>query len=97
MIRRCLAPETLEERQLLSVAMPAYPAAEARALARAGPLDKAPSLFIEPKAGRAPIIQANNAARSEIRLRICNLSDPQIGGALAAAAARGVNVEVIHS
>jgi cardiolipin synthase A/B len=90
-----LTCEALEERQLLSVAMPDYPAAEVRALARAGPLVKAPSLFIEPQAGRAPIIQAINAARSEIRLGICNISDPQIGDALAAAVARGVNVEVI--
>ena len=87
--------EALEERQLLSANIPASPAAEVRAVARAGPLDKAPSLFIEPQAGRAPIIQAINAARSEIRLGICNLSDPQIGDALAAAVARGVNVKVI--
>ena len=66
-----------------------------RTVARAGPLDKAPSLFIEPRAGRAPIIQAINAARFEIRLGICNLSDPQIGDALAAAVEHGVNVEVI--
>ena len=72
-----LTCEALEERQLLSVAMPDYPAAEVRALARAGPLVKAPSLFIEPQAGRAPIIQAINAARSEIRLGICNISDPR--------------------
>jgi phosphatidylserine/phosphatidylglycerophosphate/cardiolipin synthase-like enzyme len=87
--------ETLEERRLLMANMPASPAAEVRALVQAGPLEKAPSLFIEPQAGRAPIIQAINAARSEIRLGICNLSDPQIGDALAAAVARGVNVEVI--
>ncbi len=84
-----LTCETLEERRLLSAECPAAPAAEVRALARAGPLDKAPSLFIEPQAGRAPIIQAINAARSEIRLGICNLSDPQIGDALAAAVAPG--------
>jgi phosphatidylserine/phosphatidylglycerophosphate/cardiolipin synthase-like enzyme len=87
--------ETLEERRLLFANMPASPAAEVRALVQAGPLEKAPSLFIEPQAGRAPIIQAINAARIEIRLGICNLSDPQIGDALAAAVARGVNVEVI--
>ncbi|MGD0044333.1 MAG: phospholipase D-like domain-containing protein [Isosphaeraceae bacterium] len=90
-----LTCETLEERQFLSANISAFPAAEVRAVARAGPLDKAPSLFIEPQAGRAPIIRAINAARSEIRLGICNLSDPQIGDALAAAVARGVNVEVI--
>jgi cardiolipin synthase A/B len=90
-----LTCEMLEERQLLSANIPASPAAEVPAVARAGPLDKAPSLFIEPQAGRAPIIRAINAARSEIRLGICNLSDPQIGAALAAAVARGVNVKVI--
>ncbi len=87
--------ETLEVRQLLSANMPAIPASEVRAVAGAGPLDKAPSLFIEPQAGRAPIIGAIDAARSQIRLGICNLSDPQIGDALAAAVARGVNVRVI--
>ena len=47
-------------------------------------------------AGRPrPIIQAIDAARSQIRLGICNLSDPQIGAALAASVARGVNVKVI--
>jgi hypothetical protein len=40
--------EALEQRQLLSVAMPFNPEAEVRALVRAGPLDQAPSLFIEP-------------------------------------------------
>jgi phosphatidylserine/phosphatidylglycerophosphate/cardiolipin synthase-like enzyme len=87
--------ETLDVRQLLSANMPAFPAAEVRAVTGAGPLDKAPSLFIEPQAGRAPIIGAIDAARSQIRLGICNLSDPQIGDALAAAVARGVNVRVI--
>ena len=87
--------EALEARHLLSATIPSSPSAEVRDLARARPLDKAPSLFIEPQAGRAPIVQAINAARSTIRLGICNLSDPQIGAALAAAAARGVNVEVI--
>jgi len=56
---------------------------------------KAPSLFIEPQAGRGPILKAIDSARSEIRLGICNLNDPQIGDALAAAVARGVDVRVI--
>jgi cardiolipin synthase A/B len=90
-----LTCEALESRHLLSVTIPSSPAAEVRAVAGAGPLDKAPSLFTEPQAGRGPIIQAIDAARSDIRLGICNLSDPQIGDALAAAAARGVKVEVI--
>jgi cardiolipin synthase A/B len=94
-VNSILKCEALEERQLLSVDIAALPAAEARSLACAGPLDKAPSLFIEPQAGRAPILQAINSARSEIRLGICNLSDAQIGDALAAAVARGVTVSVI--
>ncbi len=76
-----------------ALAQPAAP--EVSGLVRAGPLPKAPSLFIEPQAGRAPILQAINSARSEIRLGICNISDPEIGNALGAAVARGVNVEVI--
>ena len=87
--------ETLEVRQLRSANVPAIPASEVRAVAGAGPLDKAPSLFTEPQAGRAHIIGAINAARSQIQLGICNLSDPQIGDALAAAARGGVNVRVI--
>jgi phosphatidylserine/phosphatidylglycerophosphate/cardiolipin synthase-like enzyme len=87
--------EGLEARQLLSAVIPVAPPVEVSDVARAGPLDKAPSLFIEPQAGRAPIIQAIDAARSQIRLGICNLSDPLIGDALAAAVARGVNVRVI--
>jgi phosphatidylserine/phosphatidylglycerophosphate/cardiolipin synthase-like enzyme len=90
-----LACESLESRHLLSAHRPSSPAAPVRALGGAGPLDRAPSLFIEPQASRAPIIRAINAARSDIRLGICNLSDPQIGDALAAAAVRGVKVEVI--
>ena len=50
---------------------------------------------VEPQAGRAPIINAIDAARSTIRLGICNISDPEIGDSLAAAEARGVKVEVI--
>lgn len=87
-----LTCETLEERALLTALRPTT---EVRSLGRAGPLLRAPSLFIEPQAGRAPIVQAINSARTEIRLGICNLSDPQIGDALAAAVARGVNVKVI--
>ena len=94
-VNSSLTCETLEQRQLLSSNIAAFAAAEVRAAARAGPLDRAPSLFVEPQAGRAPIVQAINAARSEIRLGICNLSDPQIGDALADAVVRGVNVKVI--
>lgn len=67
--------------------------AEVRALGRVKP--PAPGLFIEPQAGRTPIIQAIASARSEIRIGICNLSDPEIGDALIAAVGRGVGVRVI--
>jgi cardiolipin synthase A/B len=77
-------------------AMPACESLEDRKLLAGGvKLPAAPSLFIEPQAGRAPIINAIDAARSTIRLGICNISDPEIGDALAAAEARGVKVEVI--
>src|SRR5690606_38126912 len=72
-----LTCEALEARQLLSAIGPAWRAVEVRSLDRARPSLKAPSLFIEPQAGRAPIIQAINSARSDIRLGICNLSDPR--------------------
>jgi phosphatidylserine/phosphatidylglycerophosphate/cardiolipin synthase-like enzyme len=82
--------EGLESRRLLSTWRPVAPAAEVRAAAPA-----APGLFIEPDAGRAPILRAITSARSEIRVGICNLSDPEIGDALIAAVARGVRVRVI--
>ena len=75
--------EALEGRQLLASS------------AAGVTLPPAPSLFIEPQAGRAPIIRAIDAAKSTIRLGICNISDPEIGDALAAAEARGVQVRVI--
>lgn len=56
---------------------------------------RAPSLFVEPQDGRAPILQAIASARQQIRLTICNLSDPIVGAALAEAAGRGVDVRVI--
>jgi phosphatidylserine/phosphatidylglycerophosphate/cardiolipin synthase-like enzyme len=90
-----LACEPLEGRQLPSALVPAWRAAEVRGLDRARPQPATPSLFIEPQAGRGPILRAINSARSAIRLGICNLSDPQIGDALAAAVARGVDVRVI--
>jgi len=68
-----LTCEAFEKRQLLSADLPAAPAADVRAVARAGPLDKAPSLFIEPQAGRGPIIQAINAARSQTRVEFYSL------------------------
>jgi cardiolipin synthase len=89
--------DLLESRQLLSAGVPA-PAgrgAEVQSLDASRPPVNGASLFIEPQAGRTPILRAIDAARSAIRLGICNLSDPQIADALAAAAARGVDVKVI--
>lgn len=87
--------EGLEPRQLLAVAPRLLPAAAIGASNHAGPPLRAPSIFIEPQAGTGPIVQAINSARSQIRLGICNLSDPIIANALAAAVARGVKVQVI--
>src|SRR4051812_5657733 len=75
------ACEALQGRQLLAPVVGALPVA--------------PAVFFEPQAGRAPLIQAIDAARSSIRLGICNISDPEVGDALAAAEARGVQVRVI--
>lgn len=91
---RRIAPalESLEGRRLLSLRTMARAPAEVR---RLEPPIRAPFLFTEPDDGRAPILRAINSARSTIRLGICNLSDPQIGDALAAAVARGIDVRVI--
>jgi phosphatidylserine/phosphatidylglycerophosphate/cardiolipin synthase-like enzyme len=81
----------LEPRSLLSAQPRAMLAAEVRTLAVA----PARRLFIQPEAGRGPILEAIRAARSEIRVGICNLSDPEVGDALVRAAGRGVRVRVI--
>jgi hypothetical protein len=47
-----LTREALEDRQLLSAVIPAGRIAEVQGLDRSPPLLKAPSLFIEPQAGR---------------------------------------------
>jgi phosphatidylserine/phosphatidylglycerophosphate/cardiolipin synthase-like enzyme len=86
--------ETLGSRQLLAAAVGAL-AAEVQPLDRAAPPPKAPWLFMEPKAGRTPILDAIDSARHRIRLGICTFDDTTIGDALIAAAARGVNVRVI--
>ncbi|MDR3633059.1 MAG: phospholipase D-like domain-containing protein [Isosphaeraceae bacterium] len=83
--------EVLETRRLLTGSAHAH----VSGLGEAARPPQAPALFIEPQAGRAPILDAIDSARSTIRLGICNISDPQIGAALGAAVARGVNVEVI--
>ncbi|WP_406698525.1 phospholipase D-like domain-containing protein [Singulisphaera sp. Ch08] len=86
--------EGLESRHLLSGGRSLAPVAEVRAL-RGGPATEPPRLFIEPEAGRGPILRAITAAKSEIRVGICNFSDPELVDALLAARARGVNVRVI--
>ncbi len=89
--------EPLEGRPLSAAAAgaPAFPPAEVGPLAQATPAPRAPSLFIEPTAGRQPILDAIASARRQIRLGICNFDDPIIGDALIAAAGRGVRVQVI--
>ncbi|MFO0956319.1 MAG: phospholipase D-like domain-containing protein [Isosphaeraceae bacterium] len=89
----CEALEGLEGRLLLSGAGVATRSAEVRAAAQARL--PAPGLFIEPQAGRTPILRAIASARSQIRVGICNLSDPQVGDALIAAVSRGVRVRII--
>jgi cardiolipin synthase A/B len=84
--RRGIGVESLEVRHLLSATA---------AVQRPGPPPAAPQIFVEPQDGRGVILQAIASARSMIRLGICNLSDPIVGQALAQAAARGVDVEVI--
>lgn len=87
--------EGLEARTLLSGGRVGTVAAELGSLPAAAAVGRPPSLFVEPNAGRQPILQFIQSARTEIRIGICNLSDPVVGDALIAAAARGVNVRVI--
>ena len=87
--------EFLEARLLLAVARSLSPAAEVQRLDRPAPPPKAPSLFMEPTAGRQPILGAIASARKQIRLGICNFDDPTIGDALIAAVQRGVRVRLI--
>jgi phosphatidylserine/phosphatidylglycerophosphate/cardiolipin synthase-like enzyme len=82
------AVESLESRQLLAAS------AEVGQFAP-GPPPRAPQLFVEPQDGRGVILQAIASAHRQIRLGICDLSDPIIGQALADAVARGVEVQVI--
>lgn len=89
--RPSVVPEGLESRHLLSAWGAVAPAAEIRTASVPPRL----GLFSEPEAGRAPILRAIASARSEIRVGICNLSDPEIGDALIAAVASGVRVRVI--
>lgn len=81
---RIVGVEALESRRLLAAAE----------LTRPMP-PPAPQIFVEPQDGRGVILQAIASARREIRLGICNLSDPIVGQALADAAARRVEVEVL--
>lgn len=90
-----MACEALETRQLPSASVLRPAAAEVRHFDRPARSLRVPSLFTEPQDGRAPILQAIASAQHQIRLGICNLSDPTIGQALADAVARGVNVRVI--
>lgn len=53
------------------------------------------SLFVEPSAGRAPIVDAINSAKSEVLVEVYLLSDKEIIGALTQAKTRGVSVDVM--
>lgn len=53
------------------------------------------SLFIEPIDGRAPIINAINAAEKEILVEVYLMSDKEIINSLIAAKQRGVSIEVM--
>lgn len=86
--------EGLEPRYLLSGGHSSAHPAEIRPLREATTI-QAPRLFIEPQAGRGPILKAIQTARSEIRVGICNYSDPELIDALISAEARGVKVRVI--
>lgn len=55
------------------------------------------SVFIEPDAGVAPVLDAINSANHSIDLTIYEISDPQIMGALSSAEKRGVVVRVIYN
>lgn len=86
-----MACEHLEHRALLTAVVPAMGrgslAAEVRPVGQAAPPPKAPSIFIEPTAGRQPILDAIASAQNRIRLGICSFTDPVISDALIAAAA----------
>ena len=56
---------------------------------------KGVTVFVEPEAGAAPIVQAIKAARRSIWVEVYLLSDPSVIHALEDAAARGVDVRVL--
>ncbi|MDH7487234.1 MAG: phospholipase D-like domain-containing protein [Anaerolineae bacterium] len=53
------------------------------------------TLFIEPQAGEAPVLEAINNAQTSVRLKAYLLTHPRVIEALKAAARRGVSVRVI--
>ena len=53
------------------------------------------SLFIEPNAGPAPIIQVINTAHRELDIGVYYLSDRKLLSAVRAAVRRGVDVRII--
>jgi len=66
-------------------------------LGRATPTPVGPflTLFIEPEAGEAPLLDALNGAQESIRLKVYLLTNPHIIEALKAAVQRGVSVRMI--
>jgi cardiolipin synthase len=90
------AAESLESRQLLAaVVAEASPQVEVRSLSRPATARTHDRVFVEPEDGRGPLLDAIGSARREIRITICIFSDPTVGKALEAAAARGVSVRMI--
>jgi len=53
------------------------------------------TLFVEPEAGEAPVLDAINGAQKSIRLKVYLLTNPHIIEALKAAVQRGVSVRMI--
>ena len=53
------------------------------------------TLFVEPEAGEAPVLDALNGAQESIRLKVYLLTNPNIIEALKAAVRRGVSVRMI--
>ena len=53
------------------------------------------TLFVEPQAGEAPVLEAINNAQTSIRLKVYLLTHPNVINALKAAVRRGVSVRMI--
>jgi phosphatidylserine/phosphatidylglycerophosphate/cardiolipin synthase-like enzyme len=63
--------------------------------ARPQPAESSLSLFVEPAAGEAPVLDALDGANESIRLKVYLLTNPRVIDALKAAVERGVSVRMI--